>query len=408
MKDNASLSHKKFQSLEEFADYISTMLGGPVTIEDAGHRLLAYSMHSDYSDEARVSTIMSRRVPENVVNKLWKEGVIPALHKEQEPVVISSIQDIGLGNRMAIAIRRKQEIMGYIWVIEGNNAFSPVQEKLLKTAAEKAAKELQQRHMQNKQQEKSKEEFFWRLLTEDIKEISAITKQFERWHGKAPVRPLIIVLESEESIDDIMFRSVMYLVRGSQKVKLWLQTRTDNQVIMLIEPAAGSSCNTEQHFMDELLQLLKDRFTSRQFIGSGREAALSYLKKSYEEAQVVIRMQRRLSWTEQHLYTFEQLGYLKYLEAATEEHAEDAGRIHPVIDKLIIYDKKNNTDLINTLYIFLQSCSMNKAAEMMHIHANTMAYRMKRIEEITDMNTKNPHEQLSLLMEFALREYISS
>ncbi|WP_252314514.1 hypothetical protein [Sinobaca sp. H24] len=94
-------------------------------------------------------------------------------------------------------------------------------------------------------------------------------------------------------------------------MKLWLQTRTDNQVIMLIEPAAGSSFNTERHFMDELLQLLKDRFTSRQFIGSGREVSLCYLKNSYEEAQVVIRMQRRLSWTEQHLYTFEAVRLLE-------------------------------------------------------------------------------------------------
>ncbi|WP_252314065.1 hypothetical protein [Sinobaca sp. H24] len=76
MKDNTSLFQKKFQSLEEFADYISGILGGPVTIEDAGHRLLAYSTHSDYSDEARVSTIMSRRVPENVISRLWKDGVI--------------------------------------------------------------------------------------------------------------------------------------------------------------------------------------------------------------------------------------------------------------------------------------------------------------------------------------------
>ncbi|WP_252314515.1 hypothetical protein [Sinobaca sp. H24] len=71
-------------------------------------------------------------------------------------------------------------------MIEGNNAFFACSGKLLKTAAEKAAKELQQRHMQNKQQEKSKEEFFWRLLTEDIKEISAITKQFDAGMEKLP------------------------------------------------------------------------------------------------------------------------------------------------------------------------------------------------------------------------------
>ena len=68
-----------FNSLEEFADTISEILQCPVTIEDVNHRLLAYSTHAERIDSARVATIMGRRVPEKVINSLWKEGVIPEL-----------------------------------------------------------------------------------------------------------------------------------------------------------------------------------------------------------------------------------------------------------------------------------------------------------------------------------------
>ena len=89
-----------FDSLEEFADVISEVLRCPITIEDANHRLLAYSTHDDRTDPARIATIMGRRVPEKVINSLWKEGVIPALLNSREPVRVKTVDDIGLGNRV--------------------------------------------------------------------------------------------------------------------------------------------------------------------------------------------------------------------------------------------------------------------------------------------------------------------
>ena len=65
----------------EFADRISSVLGCPITIEDGNHRLLAYSTHDDTTDQARIMTIIGRRVPEKVINSLWKDGFIPALLK---------------------------------------------------------------------------------------------------------------------------------------------------------------------------------------------------------------------------------------------------------------------------------------------------------------------------------------
>lgn len=75
-----------FDSLEEFADVISEILQCPITIEDVNHRLLAYSTHDERTDSARIATIMGRRVPEKIINNLWKEGIIPALLKNPEPI----------------------------------------------------------------------------------------------------------------------------------------------------------------------------------------------------------------------------------------------------------------------------------------------------------------------------------
>src|SRR3954454_301471 len=93
-----------FDSLDEFADLISEVLQCPITIEDANHRLLAYSTHDDRTDPARIATIIGRRVPEKVINALWKEGVIPALLSNRDPIRVKTVDDIGLGNRVAISV----------------------------------------------------------------------------------------------------------------------------------------------------------------------------------------------------------------------------------------------------------------------------------------------------------------
>ena len=45
------------------ADAAAALVDGPVTIEDAQSRVVAYSTRQDVTDTARVSTVLGRRVP---------------------------------------------------------------------------------------------------------------------------------------------------------------------------------------------------------------------------------------------------------------------------------------------------------------------------------------------------------
>src|SRR5690554_1412960 len=106
MIENEKVSNpfkSSFDSLDSLVDKISDVLKCPVTIEDVNHNLLAYSTHDEQTDHVRITTIISRRVPEKVINKLWKEGVIPKLLKTEEPIRIPKFSELGLNNRIAVA-----------------------------------------------------------------------------------------------------------------------------------------------------------------------------------------------------------------------------------------------------------------------------------------------------------------
>ncbi len=55
-----------------------------------------------------------------------------------------------------------------------------------------------------------------------------------------------------------------------------------------------------------------------------------------------------------------------------------------LLSKLGEYDRAHRSDLVHTLRVFLEySGSWSRCAERLHVHVNTLRYRIKRVEEIT-------------------------
>lgn len=67
------------------------------------------------------------------------------------------------------------------------------------------------------------------------------------------------------------------------------------------------------------------------------------------------------------------------------------------VAELDVFDRKNNTEFLQTLEVFLENnCNTSKAAQELHLHRNTMMYRMERIEDILQADLKVPEVVLNL------------
>lgn len=79
---------------------------------------------------------------------------------------------------------------------------------------------------------------------------------------------------------------------------------------------------------------------------------------------------------------------------------------HPALKLLFDYDKKNNTELAETLYCWLaEERNASHTAEAMHVHRNTVIYRLKKIEELTnvDWNDFKERQYAVLSYEYAMQ-----
>ncbi len=82
------------------------------------------------------------------------------------------------------------------------------------------------------------------------------------------------------------------------------------------------------------------------------------------------------------IFVFEELA-LYYLISQISEPEYSREDCCPGLYRLIEYDRAHNTDYVDTLRCFLRNRSVLDSAAELHIHRNTMNYRLQKIEDIT-------------------------
>ena len=76
----------------------------------------------------------------------------------------------------------------------------------------------------------------------------------------------------------------------------------------------------------------------------------------------------------------------------------------PEVIELVQYDKLNNSSYLDTLRVYLRSRNVAIAAGELHIHRNTMNYRIQKIEEITHLNLNEGEDLYKLWFSLLILE----
>lgn len=131
--------------LFELAGEVARRTGGLVSIEDARSHVLAYSSAGDEADELRRLSILGREGPAEMLTWLRQWGVLDALRTTDEPIPVAERHELGLQPRLAISIRTPHgdgsgEFLGAIWLQQGREPFADNTSDILRGAAAVAAR----------------------------------------------------------------------------------------------------------------------------------------------------------------------------------------------------------------------------------------------------------------------------
>lgn len=381
--------------LFSLADAAAALVEAPVTIEDAQSRVLAYSSQQDLTDPARVSTIVGRRVPDDVLTALRGQGVFRRLARSKEPIYVP--ETAGLKPRLVIPVRAGGQWLGSIWAVVAKRPPDRVVAELVQTASVVALHLLRVR---------AQVDLGRLVLADRIRGLLTGTATDADWLPPGPWRVVRLAGRPRDPGALDLWESVLrrngwnqpLLAESDSRVYAvlrdapeatpgtwdWLAAVVAHQEAAVTEPDAGG----------EPAGILSAR--------AGRPARTPReLARSRREAQEAHRVCRRLdrppAWA-----AHEDLWAEVTIARAAAALGEDLGE---PLATLASHDSEQGSDHLRTLTAWLDHPGApTAAARALHVHPNTLRYRMARIVELAGLDLNDPTVRLAVRLQLAALE----
>jgi len=175
-----------------------------------------------------------------------------------------------------------------------------------------------------------------------------------------------------------------------------ISARESEVVVVTVVPEdAGAGADNARRLAAACLARLEELFPAAKVVigigGACRDPR--DLARSYAQAQRTTQALRRLGRTGT-VAAFADLGILRLL-LQVPDLAELRSFAMDVLGKLSIHEHEHHSEYLATLACyFRENNSPQRASRILHVHPNTVAYRVKRIEEITGLRLDNYTDRL--------------
>ncbi|HEX6969533.1 MAG TPA: helix-turn-helix domain-containing protein [Micromonosporaceae bacterium] len=380
-----------YDQLFALADAVAAVVDAPVTIEDAHSRVLAYSSRQDRTDPARVSTIVGRRVPAHILAHYRSRGVFRKLAKGSGPIYVPKGPE-GILPRLVVPVRAGGELLGSIWaVVEG-----PVPDERLRALQGPAS--VLALHLLR-----------LRVQTDVARLISA-----DRL--RAALRGPALPTGQELDLPTPPWRVVALGTRNAtsqavQNLALWesVARRHGWQQPRIVD-LAGIIFAVVAHRGDApgswswLVRLVRDLAADEPELlvacgGLAREVA--ELPRSRAEAAELLSLPESARPSGPLLRFEAAWAEVVVHRAATAVPLDDLLIGGPLPD-LVAHDRRHGTEYVVTLAAWLdRQGDPREAARQLHVHPNTLRYRLRRLAELVDIDFDSPGTRLALQIQLA-------
>jgi sugar diacid utilization regulator/putative methionine-R-sulfoxide reductase with GAF domain len=159
---------------------------------------------------------------------------------------------------------------------------------------------------------------------------------------------------------------------------------------------------TLKKIFNSIFSLKKNNYSYKMAVSSSYQKTAEF-KKSYFRTLKTLDM---ISGQSEKNYAFyDQLEIKKLLAKNESEELKDFA--DKILKPLKEYSNSSKNDLLQTLKIYLQSnCSWTESKETLHIHGNTLSYRLNRIKEILNVDFDDYNDRLKLQLAFEIEELV--
>lgn len=388
------------------ANAVSQMVDAPVTIEDLGSKILAFSDDQNRADEARKATVLARQVSQHNTDFLRSEGYFKRIYGRDEVVHVPTEGVGGTIPRAVVRLHHKGHTLGSIWAATAAGPSAELHEALLRGAAMIAPNVAELAAVERAAQGGATAQ----VLSLMRGGPAAREEAFKL--GITRSRWVVVVIASQEpgAMDTAMREAA--LVFGSHMQATFPKARSalvDGHVYAVVPLGKNGDItvtSTVQMFVQKwsaqaLLAVIGDTVADAADTPDSRRSADQALR-------AFLLQSARPQPTVPLLVHATELQDAVLLQRLTDimaaEHVQPTGPL----DRLITYDARHDTDLVDTLRAWLDAFGDVSAASVsLHVHANTFRYRLRRVAEIGGIDLGNSESRFSLMLQLRTFQHSS-
>lgn len=132
---------------------------------------------------------------------------------------------------------------------------------------------------------------------------------------------------------------------------------------------------------------------------------LNHISKSYEESLTVIHLVKKNQ--SPFIHKYKEIGAYNIIKNVTDQSITQ--QFHQdMLGPLYMYDHLHNTDYVKFLRSYLEeSGSTSKISKKLFIHRNTVAYKIRKIESLLDVDLNNTFTRTNLYVAFMIEDIMS-
>ncbi len=384
--------------LTTVAETLAKILERSVLIDGAAFEVLAHAEHGPV-DESRLRAIRMGRTSPEIVSRMMKRGIYDEIRQKMRHVRLAAMPEIGMTmERIVSPIIVGGEIYGYLWIVAGDHPLIELDELALDHAATVAALVLLKEQAVRDAQQQARGDFLAQLLRLNGEVDSGM---LERAH------PIGYQFDKPHQVLFVFNRAPTHSADSplSAQLEKWLRSSGEWGLVVLREHGIAIVIEAKSNSTGQALaqKLIAKIGSPTLVVGVGQvHPDEKSLRRSYDEALVAAEIGQRLT-SGPSVSCHWELGLLDWLYRLPRE-VLNGNPYLAKIEVLAAHDRRSNSDLVNTLELYLEyGGALADAAAALNVHRNTLLYRLGRIEEIADIDLKDVRQRLNLHV--ALKSY---
>ncbi|MCA4724539.1 PucR family transcriptional regulator [Mycolicibacterium fortuitum] len=385
--------HDSGTDLFGLAQSVAERTHGMVSIEDAQSHVLAYSASSDEADDLRRLSILGRAGPPEHLAWIAQWGIFDALRSRREAVRVAERPELGLRPRLAIGIftptpddRRAPAFVGTIWVQQGSRPLAEDAEEVLRGAAVLAAR------------------IIARLAAAPSTHAARVQELLGMGEEQAPVEVELIARELGVAVDGraavIGFDSDTAGTRMADVLALSASAfRHDAQMasvgsrVYVLFPNTGKAVTS--WVRGTVASLRAELGLQLHAVVASPVAGLAGAAAARADVDRVLDTAERHPGTLAEVTSLAEARTTVLLDEIVTAIAADERLIDPRVRTL----RADEPVLAETLGVYLDCFGdVAAAAQHLHVHPNTVRYRIRRVEQLLAASLNDADVRLLLAL----------